>query len=407
MTQTTARPKPRLIPNVTIGERGVLSIAELRQAAQSDPQAFMLRMNAEIERGGVSFGKIRDLKGMFFALSDVQVPTTVEISDGITRSVMASAFPLLIGGLAVKGINDVYQAVPTIGQELVQDFEDPKRVTTFANVAALDKNVDTVKEGDDYPEINASEEKMEIRNKRNGRKLSITMELIEENAVGDIANRINKLGEIAADWTEEQTLDRVTDRYGSGSSPAAPYTYRPNGGGTQLYNSTANNPGTRAPSGTRVNNNALVDATDLDAARTVLAAMKNDRGKRIAIPINQCILLVPDALAGTAAKILNSEYTPGVENEVSNWGPRGQYRPRLVSSPKLDDISTTAWYLGQFSRQFMRKWKLRFEYVTLAGDTQAFLDKRVAFQARIGWDMEVGALDYVFAVQSLTGTTPP
>jgi hypothetical protein len=266
--------------------------------------------------------------------------------------------------------------------------------------------VDEVREGEAFPEISATEEKVEIRHKRNGRSLSITAEAIEENEVADIVQRVNALGEIAADWVEEQTLSRVCDAKGSATtSGGAPYVYRPNGSGTALYSSTANTPGTRAPSGNRVASNALVDETDLDNARTVLAAMKNNRGKRIAIPMSECLLLVPDALVGAAAKILNSELVPGVENEVSNWGPRGQYRPKLLSSPKLDDISTTAWYLGAFRRQFIRKWKLRFEYVTLSGDTKDFLERRIAFQARIGWDVEIGATDYVYVVQNLSSTT--
>ena len=395
-----------MVSNVTVGGRGRMSVAEIRQAAMKDPKGFMLKMQTAIDAGKMSLSDITDLRGMFLALSDVQVPVHVEVM-GEQRSIMASAFPVLVGGLAVKGINDSYMAVPTIGQELVEDVDDNKRVSTFANVHALDKFIDRVDEGKEFPEISASEEKMEIRSKRNGRKLSITMEAIEENNVADIVRRINALGEIASDWVEEQTLDRVCDRYGSATTPAEPYVYRPNGAGTQLYNATANNPGTRAPSGTRKTNNALVDETDLENARIVLAAMKNERGKRITIPINQCILAVPDALVATANKILNSELVPGVENEVNPWGPKGQYRPRIVSSPKLDDISTTAWYLGMFKKQFIRKWKLRYENVMLEGNTQMFLDKRIAAQMRVAWDVEIGALDYVYAVQCLSGTTPP
>jgi hypothetical protein len=176
---------------------------------------------------------------------------------------------------------------------------------------------------------------------------------------------------------------------------------------SDLYSSTANTPSTRTPSGTRVTNNALVDETDLDAVRSVLAAMKNERGKRIAIPISRCTLLVPDALAGVANKLLNSEYVPGVVNEVSSWGPRGQYRPKLRTSPKLDDISTTAWYLGQFDKQFVRKWKLRMEYMMLTGDTESKLRARIAAQFRIAWNCEIGARDHVYVVQSLSGTTAP
>lgn len=402
--EPTKQAKPRLISNVVVGESNC-SVAQLRMLAQSDPKLFATRVN-ELVAGGMRMEDMLDLRGAFQALGDVQVPVTMEVMNGVTRSVMASAFPLLVGGLAVAGINEAYEAVPTIGQDLVQDIQDNKKVSVFAAIHSLDKSVERVDEGQDFPEISASEEKVEIRSKRNGRKLSITAEAVEENNVADIVNRINALGEIASDWVEEQTLDRVCDKNGSRTTSAGePYVYRPNGAGAALFSSTANTPGTRAPSGTRKTNNALVDETDLELARTLLASMKNERGKRISIPINQCILLVPDALVGKASKILNSELVPGTENEVSNWGPRGQYRPTLKSSPKLDDLSTSAWYLGMPKREFRRKWKLRFEYVTLAGDTQRFLDNRIIFQARIAWDVEIGALDYVYWVQNLEGTT--
>jgi len=231
-------------------------------------------------------------------------------------------------------------------------------------------------------------------------------EFLLDDDVADIVDRCNSLAEIAGSWLEEQTLSRVCDAHGSNTdAAAAPYVLRPDGAGTALYSATADTPGDQAPNGTRLTNNALVDEEDLESAREVLASMKDSRGKRVAMPMSRCVLLVPDALVGVASKIIRSEYVPGVENEVSNWGPRGLYQPRLISSPRLDDISTSAWYLGDFKKQFVRKWKLRMEYVTLSGDTQKFLDTRVAFQARLAWDVEVGARDYVYVVQSLSGTT--
>jgi len=388
--------------NIQVGSRPNLDA--LRALARNNPNEFADTIRTLADSGEMALGTFR-MRDAFAALCDIEVPARMVIA-GQERAIMAGAFPLLTGGLVVAGINAAYQRVPTIGQLLVEEMEDPKKVTTIASVHALDKSQDEVREGDAYPEIGASEEKVEIRHKRNGRTLSITAEAIEENEIADIVTRVNALGELAADWVEELTLSRVCDAKGSATtSGGAPYVYRPNGTGTAIYNSTANNPGTRAPSGTRVTNNALVDETDLDNARAVLAAMKNNAGRRIAIPMSESVLLVPDALASTAAKLLNSEYVPGVENEVNNWGPRGQWRPKLVTSPKLDDISTSAWYLGAFQRQFVRKWKLRFEYVTLSGNTKDFLERRIAFQARIGWDVEVGATDYVHVVQSLASTT--
>lgn len=402
--------------NVSVA--GGLSIAQMRDAAMADPKAFYARLldptidpqtgkaRGLIPRGDISWENVGDLRGLFSAFADVQVPVQVGFA-GTTRAVTASAFPLIAGGLTQTMLEKRYAEVPTIGQDLVTDMRDNKRVTTLAGITSMDKNTDRVDENDSFPEISAGEEKYEIRSKRNGRKLSITAETIEENDVADIVQRINALSEIASEWVEEQTLDRVTDRYGSAASAAEPYVLHMNGAAASLYTTTANNPGARAPSGTRVQNNPLVDNDSLEAVRTVLAAMKNDRGRRINIPVSSCVLLVPDALVPTADAILDSVMVPGVENEQNSWGPRGRYRPRLVSSTKLDDISTTAWYLGDFKRQFKRKWKLNFEYVTLSGDTQAFLDKRVAFQARVAWDVEVGATDYVYVIQSLSGTSAP
>jgi len=392
---------------VGVGRR--LSLYDLRALAQNEPKDFIHKVNVGVESGKLKLEDVRDWKGLYGVLADVQIPVTMEMA-GAQRAIMASAFPILTGTLAIAAINEAYQGVPSIGQELVTDIEDNKKVTTIAAVHSLDKQLDEVKEMQDFPEIGVNEEKVEIRHKRNGRRLTISAEAIEENEAADIVTRINALGEIAGEWIEEQTLARVTDHNGSGASPAEPYVYRPAGTGTQLYSATANTPGTRAPSGTRVNSNALVDETDLDAVRTVLRAMKNARGKRINIPWSEVYFLVPDALEGTLMKIINSELVPGVENEVSNWGPRGKYYiplNRVLSSPKMDDLSTSAWYAGAFKRQFKRKWKLRFEYVTLGQDTQAYLNSRVAFQARIAWDVEIGSTDYVYCVQSLSATTAP
>lgn len=386
-----------------------LSTWDIRSLAKNEPSEFLHKVYSGVESGKLKFSDIRDIKELYRALADVQVPVTMEMA-GAQRSISTSAFPILTGTLAIAAINESYQAVPAIGDALVTDFEDSKKVTSVAAVHSLDKETEEVKELGEFPEVGVDEEKVEIRHKRNGRRLTISAESIEENELPDIISRINALGEIAGEWIEEQTLSRVMDYYGSKSSPGEPYVYRPGGTGTALFSASANTPGTRAPSGTREQNNAFSDESDLEKARVLLASMKNARGKRINVPYSERVLLVPDAIVGSILKVLNSEYVPGVESEVSNWGPRGKWNipgERVFSSPKLDDFSTSAWYYGAPKRQFRRKWKLRFEYVTLGMDTQAYLSNRIAFQARIAWDCEVGATDYVYWIQNLSGTTAP
>ncbi len=400
--------KRPLLTNIQIGHNRGLALADIRTAAKSDPAAFMGRVQSLIDADKLTLGQLGDLRSLYAALADVEVPITIPDVAGVPRAMTTSAFPVLVGSTVVAAVNAAYQAVPTVGEQLVTEMDDPKAVTVVAQINALDKDQDRVKEGDDYPEVSASEETVEIGQWRSGRMLKITAETIEQNDLANITSRVNALGRIASTFVEEHTLKRVIDLYGSAAAAAAPYVYRPNGSGTALYSATANTPGTRAPSGTRYTNNAFVDETDLDNVRGRLAGNKSDLGKPLPINYGECVVLCPDALAGAVLKVKNSELVPGTVNEFSNWGPRGQYGGfKPISTPYLDQWSTSAWYYGMPQRQFTRKWALRFEYVTLGQSTESYLRSRIAFQARVGWNCEVGATDYVWFIQCLSGTTPP
>lgn len=399
--------KKRLIPQVQIGSRG-LGIADMRIAAKSDSAAFMQRTQKLVDDGKLKLSELGDLRTLYAALADV--PVTIHLPDaiGAMRAVSSSAFPVLVSSTVVAAINDAYAAVPTIGEQLVSELDDPKAITTVARIANLDNAVEQVTEGNEYPEIGASEDVVEIAERPNGRRISITAQAIRRNDLANIVERVNAVGTFAATFVEKLTLKRVTDCNGSAATPAAPYAYRPGGTGTSLFSATANTPGTRAPSGTRYETNALADETDLDNVRGRLASMRDDNGNPIPVDYNSVVVLVPDALIHTLMKIKNSEMVPGTENAMSNWGPRGMWGGfRPLSSPYLDLWSTNAWYYGVPTRQFKRKWALRYEYVTLGESTESYLRSSVAFQARVAWNCEVGAVDYVHWVQCLSGSTPP
>lgn len=396
---TTLKKKRRLVSPVRSGEsRG---LADLANAAKNDPKSFFTKMEAAVDEGKLRFADL-NLRDAYEALATIQVPASYLDAKGNSRAIQASAFPVLSGLLMVAELNDAYDAVEHVGDELVTDIEDNKKTTVIARVKTLEPAAqDEVDEGKDFPEIGASEESYEIRHKRFGRRVSITKEMIEENDIPNIVERVNALAEIASDYVEELTLDRVTDRYGSAAAPTEPYVLRPrNGGAEALYTVTVNEPGPRAPLGTRIANNALQTSANLEKARIRLAAMRNDRNRAIASPWSRTVLLVPNGALSAALKVLGSELEPGVLNEKNNWGPGGKFRPKLLSTPKLDDISASDWYMGDFKRQFRRKWKFRVEYVELGENTESYLRARIAFQARFALDVEVGAVDYNRVVQS-------
>lgn len=401
--------KPKIAFDIRSGHQGALALGDLRTRLQADPKDASHVLDQVVRSGKVTWQSVlakHSLRDLFNALADIQVEGRVDVL-GQERTIMTSAFPLFAGGLSVSAINEAYEAVPTIGQDLVTDMESNKKWVQVGGVLSHVHGGLETGENQPFPLVGASQERFDIGSNRKGLRMEITQEMIEENDTEGLLERLNALGEIPAEDVEVLTLDRVTDYDGSAASAAEPYALRINKVGTQLYTTTANNPGTRTPSGTRLTNRPLVSTTSLEAARALLALNTNSRGLPIAMPVSQMILLTPDALASTASKILNSELEPGVENEVNDWGPRGRNRPTLRTTSFLDRRSTTAWYLGCFKKQFKRKWKIRMETVTAMGDLMTFLRSRVAFEARVAWDVEVGAQDYVHVVQCLAATSSP
>ncbi len=410
MTTNTKKRRGFLRSPLSTAKGPTLSIDGLRHMAEKDPTKFVRLLDDLITSGELRIHNLQSITALCEALDGIQVPTQVyDPRTGGQRTIITGAFPLVTGGLMVAGVNDAYEDVPTVGEELVQDMDDAHKNTTLTGVLTHVGLSAALGETDDLPLISAGQERFDIGHRRNGYRVQISADMIRENAIPEIQGRFTALGTFAAEDIEEQTLERVTDHFGSGATPAAPYALWLNKSGTQLYNGTANNPGTRAPSGTRVTNNALNDSSNLEAARVVLTAMQNSRGKRIAIPMSEVVVLVPDALAFTTSTLLNSQDTPGVVGELNPFGPRGGLRPgRFISTPKLDDLSSAAWYMGAFRRQFRRKWKVRVNLASLSGEgTEGWVRKRIAFESSVEWDVEVGAVDYVYVVQSLSGTTAP
>lgn len=399
--------KRKLAHNVSMASQG-MDLGGLREFARNHPANFARMTQDLIEKGELRWRDIADLKALWRATADAQVETFVMLH-GEQRTVMSSAFPVLAGNLTVAGINDAYMGVPTIGEELVTDFDSVKETATIMGLLAESKQDLERKEGEPFAKVGAGEERFDIGSNPKGLAMDITQEMIDRNDVENVMARVNFLGEVPAEQIEKTTLREVTDHDGSAAT-GTKHTLTLNKTGAALYSTTANTPGTRAPSGTRVANNALTTAANLEAARIRLAKMLNSRGERIMVDRSEIKLLAPIAVQTAAEQILNSQWSPGVVGEFNPWGPTGDRRPStgfLLTSPKLDDLSTTAWYYGAFRKQFRRKWALRIETVTQSGDLTKYLENRIAFSARVAWDCKVGATDYVYVLQNLTATTAP
>jgi len=426
--QRVVGPRIRLGAGVEVLSSPGLHLSSLRRKAKEDPEGYAHLIRDLHKRriswsrakrsgyavddddaAGFSFAETRDIKGMHAALESIDVRVTDAASQ---RAVTTAAFPLLVNGLTVAGITEAYEDVPAVGDMLVRDRQDNKAMSVFVGIVTDPKaDYRRTDETAEYTQIGAGEERFLIEHFEQGLQVVIPQRLIDENDVAGVEDRITAVGRIGRELQEEQILERVTDNSGSAAVPANPFVLHgplANAGRALFVTSNAA-PLTRLPAtGNRITNNSLQDESDLETARLRIAAMTNSRGRRILFP-GVPTLLVPAALATRAFKILNSQLTPGVLNEANPFGPGGLFAgTRLLHTPKLDDLSGTAWYYGYPQFLFVRKWKLAPEISTHSGTgTEAYTRTREAVRVRLAWDMEIGVTDYVGWLQNLSATTPP
>lgn len=344
-----------------------------------------------------------NLRALQERLEDVKVTTF----DTQTRStVQPSAFPVLLSGMSNVRFRERFDGFASIVDQLVTDVDDPNDVLTVAAILDETRDHEEVKVGEEFPMIGAGQEKYSILNRRNGRQIALQQELIDKANVAEFARRIDNLAEIARELLEKQGIQRIYDLHGSQSSATEPYVLRRNNSGATLYSTTAID-ATRVPSATELQSKPLTDTTDLDAVREHLAKSRNEKG--FPIVIGEPCLVVPDALLSTALKLVGSEMTPAVFNELNPWGPGGRFTTRVMSSPYIDAfIDTTSWLYGDLVGQFVRHWALRPEFVFRSGPgTDAFLRTREGYRARVAWDMEIGAVGFERVVRCLATTTQP
>lgn len=368
-----------------------------------------VELAADLTRAGkYRWEDVPDLLSLFRATIDIPVEARAYVAGIGERTLTTSAFPILAGNLTAELLERQDESIQTVWQDLVTVRETNKETTHLVRIVNSDLSHTGGKrrlEGDPYPLMTASEERVQVDTVEDGRRVAITAKLLESNDKPGFMEQVIALRQWAMNRRDRVTLHRVYDAHGSGTAAAAPWVYKPNGTGTALYTVTTT-AHSRAPSGTRVINNALVDGTNLQAVIDVLANMRDEMGYRVS-KIGALTIVVPHALRSTLEKIIKSEMTPGVDNEFNPYGPRGSYPVRIISSPKIDDFTTTSWLMarGEVSQQFVMVSRLNMEYVSMAASMTDFLRTRLAYEARVADEFEIGARDHNRVVQSLAGST--
>lgn len=401
----------RSAESVVAGEHGPVSVASMRSAAKNEPAAYARKIEDGFAAGAFSLGTLGCIVALYQALSGIMIRARSFVN-GEVREIETDAFQYTLGQAVRAAFTEGYRSVRRVSEALVatpepgmfvtsagESLANPGRSTWLSPILPATDGPSQVPEMDPFPEFHLSKEKAHFAGVRNGRTLKLTRDQMEAGIAGGLLyQKAWGLGRWVALLFERTAFDAISDRYGSAASDATRHAYLPNGIPTPLYSATANEPGSRAPAGTRVTNNAFTDASDFENALLRMLTYVDPTGRKAYNHPGDLAVVVPTELFYVACAAIS---------QVFGWLPAGE-RPRVYASPCLSEISSTAWYLmtaGQNS-QFVRYSELEFEWASMM-DPGEYLRNLTAFEARIAWKTAVNAIDYTRAVQNLAGTTAP
>lgn len=290
---------------------------------------------------------------------------------GAAFSHSASDFPLLLEDSANKMLMDAYSAFPNTWSQWsrrgsVSDFKENKRLRmgTFANL-------ETVRAGGEYTESSLSEERETIQASTKGRIISFDRQMLINDDLDSFSRVTAMMGRSAARSVEKDVYTTLTNNPTMSDSVA-------------LFHSSHNN---LAGSG------AAIAAGTVSAGKAAMRKQTFSSTDDEYLDILAEILLVPVALEDTARTLIASATDPGQAN--SRKPNIHQNTLEVVSSPYLDSVSATAWYLlGNASQDAPI-----IEVVFLDGVDTPFIDSQEGFnidgvQFKVRLDYGVGAIDY-------------
>ena len=318
-----------------------------------------------------------------------QVGASIHYIDSLREETGTTAFPKIIGALIASKVIEGYENPDYIGDQLVETMKSRHKTETLVGFSAVDGPLE-VDEGKPYEDSDVGEKYVTSTATKRGRIISVTEEAIMEDQTGMLLRKAVKIGDMAR-------LDREI-RILKGVSGNVSGTYKPTGAAADIYSSgNANVIGT----------NALVDWTDVNAAMLLFAAQTDDKGNKILIVPK--ILLVPYALAVTAARITNATEVRQNANPSAGTADQmtvspnpfsGRFKP--LTSPLLDGFTngTTNWFLGDFKKAFVYHeiWPIQ----TLAakeGHEDEF-NRDVIFKYKVREYGDVNCLDHRYQVRS-------
>jgi hypothetical protein len=318
----------------TYGEkRFAVEMINLINEADTKPESF-------------SIGALWDAMGKpSLKNRDINLSRKVTVEDfDIEEAMDSTAFPKITGALINKVVQEAYMMETGIGDQLVTKIPSSVKEETIVGFSE-DMGLQEVEESMAYEEGSLGEKYHKINNRKFGRIISLTEEMVKFDQTGQLIMRAKRIGEAAKAKYERIIMDGVLGLVTSGINAS----WRPAGSAATLYSSTSTDPYSSATLD-NLGSDALADETDLQAALTLAAQFTDENG--LPIMFSPKILLTATALKSIAYKICYSGQSVLASTPS---GTANMFNGTQALSTSLIDqlVSATAWFYGDFKKQFV------------------------------------------------------
>jgi len=288
----------------------------------------------------------------------------------VQLAMTTSDFPQILGNVANKSLLEAYRTQPAVLRQICRittasDFKE-RRALRLGGGTGLQLKA----EGADYTYGAAAEQTSSYQVRTYGKIFAFTREMLINDDLGAFDQWMRAAGRLAVDFEARLIVDLLTANNGLGPVLSD---------GKTLFHADHGN---LAASG------GTISVQTLDAARGAMRRQKGIDGV-VVIDADPRYLVVPAAKQTTAEQVTTA-ITPAQTSNVNPFAGR----LAVLAEPRLDDASTTAWYLAADPANVPT-----FEFSYLEGsngpqtETETDFDRDVLkFKLRL--DIGIGCIDW-------------
>lgn len=271
-------------------------------------------------------------------------------------TVNTAAFSNITGQLMLSKVMEAYESPAYRFTSLIPTISTQFNGERIPGIGAIGDKAESIGEGEEYPTVGVNEDWIDTSPTiKTGVIVPVTKEIIFFDRTGLLLQRCGQVGEALAIKKEIKAINCVIDEN------RTQHRYRWKGTTYATYQ-------TSSPWDNVTASNALVDWTDIDAARQTLAAVLDPNTGLPIINVPRH-LIVTTQLEWTAKRILNATAlrvatpgyaTTGNPTETETTNPVEGLE--TVTSQLLDSqlATDTDWFIGDITRAFayMQNWAM-------------------------------------------------